>query len=124
MKMKEGIKIDEDNSEEQIKKRNEVEKRDRERMELLDRDTQSIVKGLEGFKQLEEMSKGVDMNISKDIKYVEREEDLELKEMYEEEQKKFNDLSKDLKDKLDGEIFMDMHGNVEIKEWKKEGEGL
>lgn len=43
---------------------------------------------------------------------MEREEDLELKANFENEQKKFESFSKNLKDKVDGEISIDLHGNI------------
>ena len=45
---------------------------------------------------------------------MEREEDPELKAMYEAEKKKFEELSQTLEGKIDGEITMDMHGNINI----------
>mmetsp|Transcript_17608 Transcript_17608/g.16837 ORF Transcript_17608/g.16837 Transcript_17608/m.16837 type:complete len:100 (+) Transcript_17608:645-944(+) len=36
--------------------------------------------------------------------------------MYEEERKKFENLEKDLEGKIDGEIFMDMQGNLSFKD--------
>lgn len=58
------------------------------------------------------------------IKYIDREEDPELKKMFEEEQKKFEDLQTKLAGKIDGEIDMDMHGNVvfRTKNEKREAE--
>jgi hypothetical protein len=48
-------------------------------------------------------------------KYVEREEDPELRRLYEQEQQRFQQMQETLKGKIDGEIDMDMHGNVTFK---------
>jgi hypothetical protein len=40
--------------------------------------------------------------------------------MYEEEQRKFENLHKDLEGKVDGEINMDMHGNITVKSAKQD----
>jgi hypothetical protein len=42
--------------------------------------------------------------------------------MYEEEQRKFENLHKDLEGKVDGEINMDMHGNITVKSAKQDGQ--
>jgi hypothetical protein len=51
---------------------------------------------------------------------------LEIKSLYEEEQKKFLKMQETLGDKIDGEIDMDLHGNFTFrpapgKEVKEEG---
>ena len=51
----------------------------------------------------------------KKIEYVEREENLEMKEIYDQEQIKFQQISEKMKGKVDGEINMDLHGNMDIK---------
>lgn len=51
----------------------------------------------------------------KKIEYVEREENLEMKEIYDQEQIKFHQISEKMKGKVDGEINMDLHGNMDIK---------
>jgi hypothetical protein len=43
---------------------------------------------------------------------MERVEDLELKANFESEQKKFESFSEKLKEKVDGEISIDLHGNI------------
>ena len=48
------------------------------------------------------------------IQYVEREENLELKAIFDEEQAKFKNISETLVGKVDGQIDMDLHGNVDI----------
>ena len=43
---------------------------------------------------------------------MERVEDLEMKKAYEEEQERFEKMHESLKGQIDGEIDLDMHGNV------------
>ena len=52
---------------------------------------------------------------AKKVKYIEREDDKELKKLYEEEQIRFESMQDTLAGKIDGEIDMDMHGNVNIR---------
>ena len=59
----------------------------------------------------------------KNLKYVEREEDEELKEMFAAERKRLDELQERMGDKIDGEIDMDLHGNITIKNHEKT-EGL
>lgn len=50
--------------------------------------SEEIIKGLSVLKQIDELNKDVideQRNYLKNVKYVEREEDLELKKLYEEE---------------------------------------
>ena len=49
------------------------------------------------------------------MKYVEREEDLELKAKSEAEKKKFDELSERMYGKVDGELDMDLHGNITFR---------
>lgn len=51
----------------------------------------------------------------KNLQYVEREEDPELKAMFEKEKDRLDKLSERLYGKLDGEIDMDLHGNIAVK---------
>jgi hypothetical protein len=77
------------------------------------------------LKKLEEMNKDVideQREYLSKVRYVEREEDLELKAMYEEEQKKFENLQETMADKIDGEIDMDMHGNFTFRSKGAKGE--
>ena len=46
---------------------------------------------------------------------MEREEDVELKQMYEEEKKRFEKLHESLVGKIDGQIDLDMHGNISVR---------
>ena len=52
----------------------------------------------------------------KNLKYVEREEDIELKQAYEVEQEKLDNLSSRLAGKIDGEINLDLHGNLTFRD--------
>lgn len=58
----------------------------------------------------------------KKIRYVEREEDPEMKMAFEEEKARYENLHETLKDQIDGQIDLDMHGNVTIREYNKEKE--
>ena len=42
-----------------------------------------------------------------------------MKKLYEDEQKSFNELEKGLEGKIDGQIYMDMHGNITVKHSSK-----
>lgn len=57
----------------------------------------------------------------KNLKYVDREEDPELKQKYEQAQASLHNLHKTLEDQVDGEINVDLHGNVEMVERTPEG---
>lgn len=48
------------------------------------------------------------------IKYVEREEDPELKALFDKKTEQLANLGKSLEGKIDGEINIDLHGNVEL----------
>ena len=49
------------------------------------------------------------------LEYVVREEDPTLKDMYDKEQKRFFELSERLYGQIDGEIDMDLHGNISFR---------
>ena len=57
----------------------------------------------------------------KNLSYVEREEDPELKQMFEKHQENLFSLEKNLEGRVDGEISIDLHGNVEMVERDPEG---
>ena len=48
----------------------------------------------------------------REIKYVERVEDPEIKKAYEEERERFEKMHETMSGQIDGEIDLDMHGNV------------
>ncbi len=75
--------------------------------------TDELIKSMEILKEVDRLHQesGIAEQFKK-IQYVEREEDLELKAAYEAEQAKFNSLSQSLKGKVDGEISIDLHGNI------------
>lgn len=52
----------------------------------------------------------------KNLKYVDREEDLELKAQSEAEKKKFDELSQRMYGQVDGELDMDLHGNITFRQ--------
>jgi hypothetical protein len=65
---------------------------------------------------VDELNKDIiELQKQRKVKYVDREEDPELKKAYEEEQARFMQMHEKLAGKIDGEIVMDMHGNVSIK---------
>jgi hypothetical protein len=51
----------------------------------------------------------------KSLQYVEREEDAGLKQMFEQERERLDKLSERMYGKVDGEIDMDLHGNITVK---------
>uniref|UniRef100_A0A7S3HUF3 Uncharacterized protein n=1 Tax=Favella ehrenbergii TaxID=182087 RepID=A0A7S3HUF3_9SPIT len=59
----------------------------------------------------------------KNIKYVDREEDPELKAMFEKKTAQLANLGKDLAGKVDGEINIDLHGNLEVLEKVEQPDG-
>ena len=52
----------------------------------------------------------------KNVKYADREEDAELRQAYEAEQEKLDGLSGRLAGKIDGEINLDLHGNLTFRD--------
>lgn len=90
--------------------------KDQQRTQQLDELTKEIVKGLEGFKEVDKYY--LENNISerfKKISYVEREEDEELKLLFDKEVEHVRELDEKLKGKTDGVIDMDLHGNMKIR---------
>ena len=84
-----------------------------------------MIKSLEIFKKMETLNAEMiseQAEERKKIRYVEREEDPEMKKAFEEEKHRYENLHETLKDQIDGQIDLDMHGNVTIREYKKEGE--
>lgn len=113
-----SINLNEDESEENKKKRKEVLDKDKKAVEAMDKQTEELIKQMEVLKKVDEFNKDriEEQKLqAKKVKYIDREEDLELKKMYEEEQKRFESLSKELAGKVEGEIDMDMHGNIQVK---------
>lgn len=93
--------LNEDESEENKKKRAEIIAKDKERFKVMDQHAEELVKAMSVLKKIDELNKGV-VEDKKEIKYVEREDDPELKKLFEEEQKRFEELHKDLLGKVDG----------------------
>ena len=75
--------------------------------------TDELIKSMEVLKEVDRLhqASGIAEQFKK-IQYVEREDNLELKKAFEDEQIKFNEFSKSLKGKVDGEISIDLHGNI------------
>lgn len=91
-------------------------------MEERNKETDLLLKQLENIKKIEQLAKETGhAEHFKKIRYVEREEDLELKSLFEQEQSKLRNLDKTLEGKIDGEINVDVHGNVELVEKVPEG---
>ena len=62
----------------------------------------------------------------KNVKYADREEDADLKQAYEAKQEKLDGLSGRLAGKIDGEINLDLHGNLTFRDkpGEKPNEGI
>jgi hypothetical protein len=87
---------------------------------MIDGVVDEISKGLEGWKEIDRLREesGISEHF-KEIKYADREEDEEMKQIYDEEQQKFGDIPSKLEGRVDGEITMDLHGNMDISHTKK-----
>eukprot|EP00347_Sterkiella_histriomuscorum_P022422 403338547 len=111
-----AVSLDDDESPENRQKLRDLIEKDKQKYASLDSQTEELMKGLQSLKRLEQMNPidGQEERF-KNIKYVEREEDLELKKLYEEEIKQLQSMSKNLAGKIDGEIDMDLHGNVTFR---------
>jgi DNA-nicking Smr family endonuclease len=99
--------------EDNTKAREELIAKDKKDSQIYDLMTDELIKSMEILKEVDRLHQesGISEQFKK-IKYVEREEDMELKEAYEREQEKFNAFSETLKGKVDGEISIDLHGNI------------
>ena len=96
---------------------------DKEKSQNLDAFTEEIVKGLENIKQVDKFYAESDYKERfKSIKYFEREEDQELKELYFQDQQSIKNMRDNLFHKVDGVIDIDMHGQVKITSSLKEPE--
>ena len=90
--------------------------KDKEALKNIQGDAVEIAKGLEGIRDFERYYKEAKIaDRFKDIKYVSREEDPELKQEYESRQEKLDNLSESLVGKIDGEIDLDLHGNLSFR---------
>ena len=82
--------MDEEEGEGNRRKRAEVIARDKQRAEALDEETQTLIKQLAPLKEMDAMNEEMNKQYQRrDISYVQREENEELKCLFEEEQKKF-----------------------------------
>jgi len=119
-KLKAPIEIKPDaedlNSEEQVRSREEVIEKDKKRKTAVDGFTDELVKAMEATKEIDQAyeESGYQEHF-RSLEYCEREEDPELKKMYEEEQERFNKLSERMYGKVDGELDMDLHGNITFR---------
>jgi len=96
--------------------------KDKQALESYEQDTQQLLKQLENMKNIDKLAKDSGhADRFKNIKYVEREEDPELKAMFEKKTSEIANLGKDLEGKVDGEIHIDLHGNLEVIERQEGG---
>ena len=104
------------NSEEQVRAREQVIERDKERRAAVDGFTEELVKAVEASKEVDQAyeESGYQEHF-RSLEYCEREEDPELKKEYEEEQERFRKLSERMHGKVDGELDMDLHGNITFR---------
>lgn len=96
-----GVNLDEDESEENKKKRVEQIERDKLKYQAIDRHTDELIKSLEIFKKMETLNAEMiseQADERKKIRYVEREEDPEMKKAFEEEKARYENLHETLKD--------------------------
>ena len=104
------------NSEEQIKLREKIIEKDSTHAQNLDKFTEEMTKALEGTKEFDKMfNESGYADTFKNLKYVDREEDFELKAQSEAEKKKFDELSQRMYGQVDGELDMDLHGNITFR---------
>lgn len=75
-----------------------------------------LAKNFEGWKQVDQAyeASGRAKEVFQNVQYWDRQEDEEMKKIFDEEQLKFSAIPDKLKDKVDGEITMDLHGNMDI----------
>lgn len=96
-----AVNLDEDESEENKKKRVEQIERDKLKYQAIDRHTDELIKSLEIFKKMETLNAEMiseQADERKKIRYVEREEDPEMKKAFEEEKARYENLHETLKD--------------------------
>lgn len=113
-----AVSLDDDETPEAKQKRQEQIHKDKQRFSAIDKHTDELIKSLEVLKKIDVLNKDLidEQNEKrKQIRYVERVEDLEMKKAYEEEQERFEKMHESLKGQIDGEIDLDMHGNVQIR---------
>ena len=104
------------NSEEQIHRRDQVLDGDQKRKAAVDDFTDAMVKAVEGTKEFDKAYQESGYKEQFDnLEYCEREEDPELKAMYEEQQERFSHLSERMHGKVDGELDMDLQGNITFR---------
>jgi len=80
---------------------------------MYDKITEELVEQMKVFKEIDVMhEKSGKAEMFKNIKYVEREVDEEIKAGFDREAERFAEMSSKLKNKVDGEISIDLHGNI------------
>ena len=119
-KLRTPIKVEEIgenlNADEQVRAREAILAKDQKQLTSVDEFTAEMVKALDVSKEIDKAyeESGYREQFQK-IEYCEREEDPVLKKMYEEEQVRFGSLSERMHGKVDGELDMDLHGNITFR---------
>lgn len=105
------------NTPEQKELRDQVAKRDKRHSDAIDAFTDELVGELEKTtRALDDAFKAAGSGEHlRNLEYVEREEDEELKAMYLKEKERVDKLAEEMGDKIDGELNMDLHGNITFK---------
>lgn len=109
------------NDSEQKAKRRAVIEKDKLNLEAIDSFTDALIEPLkEATRNLDDAfeAAGGSERFRK-LEYVTREEDQELKAMFEKERARLDALQDRMYDKIDGEIDLDLHGNISVKDAKK-----
>ena len=118
----------EDESEESKQKRKEQYEKDRQAFEAIDKQTKELVKNMAVLKKVDEMNQPIiemQEQMRKNRKWVDREEDLELKQKYEQQKQRVSNLHEELAGKIEGQINLDFHGNISFQPaGDKKGEDL
>ena len=116
--------LDELNEADQKAKRKAVLAKDKVNLDAIDKFTETLIEPLkEATKNLDAAfeAAGGSSRFRK-IDYVEREEDEELKAMFEKERARLDKLQDRMYGKIDGEIDLDLHGNIQVREAGKKNE--
>jgi hypothetical protein len=89
---------------------------DKKHREGIDSYASEVVQALESQKEFDKIYEESKYKEQFDsLEYCDREEDEELKALFVKEQEKFDKLSESLYGKIDGEIDMDLHGNISFR---------
>lgn len=109
-------------SDEQIAKRERILALDKKHREGIDSFASEVVDALEGQKEFDKIYEQSKYKEQFDkLEYCKREEDQELKALFEKEKERFNELTESLHGDIDGEIDMDLHGNISFRQPGEKG---